>query len=64
MLLIKRAVCNVGNNQKKGSWEQATVGLLRFRSDYAETIIIIIFPDGKSRNNFPTLENSEKTENL
>ena len=45
MLLIKISVWNVGNNKKKGSWKQATVGLMLFRCDYAETtIIIIIFP--------------------
>ena len=40
MLLIERIVWNVGNNKKKGSWEQATVGLMLFRCDYAETTII------------------------
>ena len=30
------------NNKKKGSWKQATVGLMLFRCDYAETTIIII----------------------
>ena len=43
MLLIKRSVWNVENNKKKGSWEQATVGLMLFRCDYAETEIIIIY---------------------
>ena len=43
MMLIKRTVWNVGNNNKrKGSWEQATVGLMLFRCDYAATNIIII----------------------
>ena len=44
---MKRLVWNVGNNKKKGSWEQATVGLMLFRCDYAETtiIIIIIIPE-------------------
>ena len=42
MLLIKRSVWNVGNNKKKGSWEQVTVGLMLFRCDYAGTMIIII----------------------
>ena len=41
ILLIKRSVWNVGNNKKKGSWEQATVGLMLFRCDFAGTIIII-----------------------
>ena len=41
MLLMKRLVWNVGNNKKKGSWKQATVGLMLFRCDYAETTIII-----------------------
>ena len=41
MLLMKRSVCNVGNNKKKGSWKQATVGLMLFHCDYAETTIII-----------------------
>ena len=39
---MKRSVWNVGNNKKKGSWKQATVGLILFRCDYAETTIIII----------------------
>ena len=30
------------NNNNKGSWKQATVGLMLFRCDYAETTIIII----------------------
>ena len=42
MLLMKRSVWNVGYNKKKGSWKQATVGLMLFRCDYAETTIIII----------------------
>ena len=42
MLLINRSVWNVGNNEKEGSWKQATVGLMLFRCDYAETTIIII----------------------
>ena len=46
MLLIKRSVWNVGNNQKNGNWKQATVGLKLFRCDYTETTIIIII--GKS----------------
>ena len=41
--LIKRTVWNVGNNKKKGSWEQATVGLMLFRWDYAGTKNIIWF---------------------
>ena len=39
---MKRSVWNVGNNKKKVSWKQATVGLILFRCDYAETTIIII----------------------
>ena len=31
----------MGNNKKKGSWKLATVGLMLFRCDYAETTIII-----------------------
>ena len=42
MPLIERIVWNVGNNKKKGSWEQATVGLMMLRCDYAGTKIIII----------------------
>ena len=42
MLLIKRTVWNVGNHTKKGSWEQATVGLMLFRCDYAGSTIIFI----------------------
>ena len=47
---MKRSVWNVGNNKnkKKGSWKQATVGLMLFRCDYAETTIIIII---KTRSN-------------
>ena len=45
MMLIKRTVWNVENNKKKGSWEQATVGLMLFRCDHAETTIIIIIID-------------------
>ena len=41
MLLIERIVWNVGNNKKKGSWEQGTVGLMLFRFDYAGTKINI-----------------------
>ena len=40
MLLIERIVWNVANNKKKGSYEQATVGLMLFRCDYAVTRII------------------------
>ena len=40
---MKRSVWNVGNNKKKGSWKQATVGLMLFHCDYAETTIIIIY---------------------
>ena len=40
--VMKRSVWNVGNNKKKGSWKQATVGLMLFHCDYAETTIIII----------------------
>ena len=36
---MKRSVWNVGNNKKKGSWKQATVGLMLFHCDYAETTI-------------------------
>ena len=36
---MKRSVWNVGNNKKKGSWKQATIGLMLFRCDYAETTI-------------------------
>ena len=43
MLLIKRSVWNLGNDKKKGSWEQATVGLMLFRCDYAGITIIIIW---------------------
>ena len=39
---MKRSVWNVGNNKKKGSRKQATVGLMLFHCDYAETTIIII----------------------
>ena len=39
---MKRSVWNVWNNKKKGSWKQATVGLMLFHCDYAETTIIII----------------------
>ena len=39
---MKRSVWNVGNNKKKGSWKQATVGLMLIHCDYAETTIIII----------------------
>ena len=42
MLLIERIVWNVGNNKKKGSWEQATVGLMLFRCDYAGTKILLL----------------------
>ena len=42
MLLVERIVWNAGNNKKKGSWEQATVGLMLFRCDYAGTKSIII----------------------
>ena len=42
LLLMIRSVWNVRNNQKKGSWKQATLGLMLFRCDYAETTIIII----------------------
>ena len=49
MLLIKRSVWNVGNNKKKNSWEQATVGLMLFRCDYAGTTIIIIINLRKQR---------------
>ena len=38
---MKRSVWNVGYNKKKGSWKQATVGLMLFHCDYAETTIII-----------------------
>ena len=41
MLLMKRSVWNAGNNKKKGSWKQATVGLMLLHCDYAETTIII-----------------------
>ena len=37
-----KIVLNMGNNKKNGSWEQATVGLMLFRCDYAGTKIIII----------------------
>ena len=40
---MKRSVWNVGNNKKKGSWKQATVGLMLFHCDYAETTIIIYY---------------------
>ena len=39
---MKRSAWNVGINKKKGSWKQATVGLMLFQCDYAETTIIII----------------------
>ena len=39
---MKRSVSNVGNNKKKVSWKQASVGLMLFRCDHAETTIIII----------------------
>ena len=39
---MKRSVWNVGKTMKNGSWKQATVGLMLFHCDYAETTIIII----------------------